>query len=95
MPPDPRSGPEHVAQPGDSFALEDDLGLGVLRAVQELAGKSFADLRLEALEQPARMVGLRVEREPHPKPELRIVLEERVAPGGAASGRVHGPRRRR
>ena len=41
------------------------------------------------------MIGLGVEREAHPESELRVVLEQRVAPRRAAAGRVDGPRRGR
>ena len=64
-------------------------------AVQEPAREVVADLRREALEQAARLVRLGVEREAHPEAELGVVLEQRVAPGRAAAGGVHGPRRRR
>ena len=57
--------------------------------------RSGAELRGEALEEPAGVIGLGVEREPHPEPELGVVLEQRVAPGRAAAGGVDRPRRRR
>ena len=79
----------------DPLALEDDLGLGVLDGVEEPADEVRAELRGEALEQPAGVVGLGVEGEPHPEPELGVVLEQRVAPGRAATGGVDRPRRRR
>ena len=60
-------------------------------AVQELATTSVADLGGEALEQSAGVIGLGVEREPHPEPELRVVLEERVVPGRPAPGGVDRP----
>ena len=41
------------------------------------------------------MVGLGVERQAHPEPELRVVLEQRVAPRRSAAGRVDRPWRRR
>ena len=45
--------------------------------------------------EPARLVGLGVEREAHPEPELGVVLEQRVVPRRAAPGGVDRPRRRR
>ncbi len=54
-----------------------------------------AELGREALEQPAGMIGLGVEREAHPEPELRVVLEQRVVPGRTAAGGIDRPWRRR
>ena len=86
---------ERVAQAAHPLALEHDLGFGVLDGAEEPADELRAELRGEALEQPAGVVGLGVEREPHPEPELGVVLEQRVAPRRAATGRVDRPRRRR
>ncbi len=47
------------------------------------------------VEQLPCVVRLGVERQPHPQPELRVVLEQGVVPGGPAAGRVHGPGRGR
>ena len=54
-----------------------------------------AEDRLQLDEEAAGLLGVAVEREAHPEAELRVVLEQRVAPGRAAAVAIDRPRRRR
>ena len=74
----------------DSLPLDLDAGIGGLVGFEQ-RGTDVAQAGAETAHQLARVARLPVERHPHAEPELGVVLEERVGPGGAASVPVHGP----
>ena len=76
------------AEPGDAVALEADLDLRLLAAVQQLPHEVGSHGRRKARQQDACVVGLGVERQAHAEAELGVVLEQRVVPG-----RARGPGR--
>ena len=78
---------ERLAEAIDPLALERHLAFGLLDGSQQPVDDVRAELRGEALEEPPGVIGLGVEREAHPEPELRVVLEQRVAPRRARARR--------
>ena len=94
--PAPSTSAERLAQPVDARRAGASISASVSWSASRMARTSSAPTsRREPLEQAAGLVGLGVEREPHPEPELGVVLEQRVVPGRAAAGRVDRPRRGR
>ncbi len=79
---------ESSLQLGDALALVGEMRLLVLRRVEDRARELLADRPGQTLEHGAGERHLVVQREPHPEPELRVVLEQRVRPGGSAAVRV-------
>ncbi len=79
----------------DASALELDVRLRLLARVEESGDQIGAEYRREPTNELASLVGLGVECQAHPEPELGVVLEQRVVPGRTSPGRVDRPRRRR
>jgi hypothetical protein len=92
-------GPIEVVEPtlelGDSLALRAQVRLAQLRCVENLVDERVAELYAELREPFSCQLGVEVGREPEAEPELGVVLEERVGPGGATAVVIHRPRRRR
>ena len=87
-----RIGParEQELQVRDPRPLRGDAGLARLVRGQEPVDEIPGESRHHAREELARRVAVAVESQPHPHAELRVVLEERVRPGRAASLAVGG-----
>ena len=92
-----RAAREPGPQLHDQFPLPGDavLVLGPGLVLDEGAREIAAHLVGHLGEQPSGLLALRVGAQPHAEPELRVVLEQRVAPGRSAAEGVRGPRGRR
>ncbi len=76
----------------DALALQANLLVGLLRALQKGDRQCIADFGAQCAHQRLRQVALRIQREAHAEAELRVVLEQAVGPCGALAGAVLRPR---
>ncbi len=72
-----------------------DIGLVFLIGREERRGQFVPNLAAEAKDQLPRKLRLLVDGEPEAKPELGVVFEQGVRPGGPAPRGILGPRCRR
>ena len=83
---------EDVQQRRHTLALGSDPRLSGLVGGQDVRGQMLADERGQSLDELPRLQVLRLVAEAQPEPELGVVLEQRVVPGGTPSLGVGGPR---
>ncbi len=84
-----------LLQFGDTLALIEDVRFVALTRVQDFGDESAPNLRRQLLEQFACELLLFVERNAEAKPELRVVLKQRICPCRTASISIFRVRRGR
>ena len=75
-------------QPSHALPLGGQFQLVLLRRFEQLADQIVADLAGQALEQVLDVAARLIQRQAESQAEFGVVLEQRIAPGGAAPVRV-------